>query len=219
MIDDDLAPSRHELLCARINLIVSSQNSLKRASIEARQELDRFAQEDGLHVPNECQDTEAARGAARDSESQKAESAGAEAGATEGPSQGQSQEDQAELESASACDMSQSRSVARKLFHKIALRTHPDKVKDPLLTRLFLRAKRSNLIELCIILCKVDYSSFLLLTEDDLDLISEELRKQEASMNNDSTLGHLWSSMSPQKKKEYYMTHIKSKLQKIFTKK
>jgi hypothetical protein len=210
----DLGPSRHELICARINLIVSNQNTIKRACLEARQELDHFAQEDGLHV---TESQESAQESAIPGFTAQ-EASGSQSEASESRYRA-TQADQ-ELDSAYENDRSQSRCVARKIFNRIALRTHPDKVKDAKLTRLFLRAKRSNLIELCLILFKVDYSSFLLLTESDLDLITEEIRKQEAS--NDSigqSLGHLWSSFSSQQKKDYYTTHIKSKLQKLFTKK
>jgi len=184
---------------------------MKQAYIKAREELDQFAQEDGLHVAPE-------RGSSPDGPSEwSAEQVSSPEGPSEGPSEGPLETDpQPELDSAADVPMS-NRSIVRKLFNKIALRTHPDKVKDPKLTKLFLRAKRANLVELCLILFKVDYSSYLALSDSDLDLISEEIKQQE-TMNNDHSLGLLWSTFSAEQKKNYYTMHIKTKLEKLFKK-
>jgi hypothetical protein len=111
----------------------------------------------------------------------------------------QSQEEESpELESASTVETETS-PLVKKLFKQIALHTHPDKVKDERLNKLFLLGRKAqeqnDVLTLLFILSKSSPKN--LLEDDDLTAVKAMVGQRQNSLNNrKNTVTYKWNTYS-----------------------
>lgn len=95
----------------------------------------------------------------------------------------------------------------KKLFRKISMKTHPDKVKDKKLNRIFLSAKKyyekGNLVKMLILTKIVNIKEEQ--EDKDIEIIRSGIKQYDGKINEmESSVIWKWGNMSEEERKKFY---------------